>query len=262
VSGARPPLSWEPDGLHIEGTRFLVSDNAEEYLANESSLDGIVVAKSREMVEDLLASVADGRTDRIVDVGIYKGGSTALLAAALRPLRLTAFDVAPEPVEVLEDFVAAHDWAEVVHSHYGVDQADLPALLALIEKDHGGEPLDLVVDDASHFYRETRATFSALFPLLRPGGVYVIEDWAWAHYSEPLWQEHGGWFHDRPALTNLIVEVLMMLGSGSKNGANGVAKVTAQRGSVQVVRGPAPLSSPMRIEEQYRNRGLPFRPLM
>ena len=43
------------------------------------------------------------------------------------------------------------------------------------------DELDLVVDDASHTYEETRASFEFLFPLLSPGGVYVIEDWSWAH---------------------------------------------------------------------------------
>jgi predicted methyltransferase len=35
--------------------------------------------------------------------------------------------------------------------------------------------LDLVVDDTSHL-GPTRASFNTLFPRLRPGGVYVIED--------------------------------------------------------------------------------------
>lgn len=40
-----------------------------------------------------------------------------------------------------------------------------------------GQPLDLVIDDASHLLNETRASFETLFPLLGPGGLYVIEDW-------------------------------------------------------------------------------------
>ena len=44
------------------------------------------------------------------------------------------------------------------------------------------DELDLVVDDASHTYEETKASFEFLFPLLRPGGIYVIEDWSWAHH--------------------------------------------------------------------------------
>ena len=43
--------------------------------------------------------------------------------------------------------------------------------------------IDLVVDDASHLYEQTKATFAMLFPLVRPGGNYVIEDWSWAHWA-------------------------------------------------------------------------------
>ena len=60
---------------------------------------------------------------------------------------------------------------------YGVDQADAPALRRIVADEFAGEPLDLVIDDASHVLDPTRASFNVLFPLLRPGGVYVIEDW-------------------------------------------------------------------------------------
>ncbi len=34
-----------------------------------------------------------------------------------------------------------------------------------------------MIDDASHLLDPTRSSFNVLFPLLRPGGVYVVEDW-------------------------------------------------------------------------------------
>jgi hypothetical protein len=36
-----------------------------------------------------------------------------------------------------------------------------------------------VLDDASHQYEPTKASFETLFPLLRPGGLYIIKDWSW-----------------------------------------------------------------------------------
>jgi hypothetical protein len=44
-----------------------------------------------------------------------------------------------------------------------------------------GAPLDLVIDDASHRLRETISSFEVLFPLLRPGGLFLLEDWDWQH---------------------------------------------------------------------------------
>ena len=40
-------------------------------------------------------------------------------------------------------------------------------------------PPDLIIDDASHLYSETKTSFETLFPQLRPGGLYIIEDWSW-----------------------------------------------------------------------------------
>ena len=51
-------------------------------------------------------------------------------------------------------------------------------LLSIVHKDFNGQ-LDLVIDDASHLYTETKKSFEILFPLLKAGGLYVIEDWSW-----------------------------------------------------------------------------------
>ena len=48
-------------------------------------------------------------------------------------------------------------------------------------------PPDLVVDDGSHVSAHVIATFRALFPLVREGGLYVVED---LHTS--YWPEFGG----------------------------------------------------------------------
>ena len=48
---------------------------------------------------------------------------------------------------------------------------------AMLAVDIEPEPLDLVLDDASHALDPTRASFEVLFPRLAPGGLYAIEDW-------------------------------------------------------------------------------------
>jgi hypothetical protein len=73
--------------------------------------------------------------------------------------------------------------------------------------------LDLVVDDASHTYEQTKASFEILFPLLQPGGIYLIEDWSWAHH--PNYQSPDAPRFERPALSNLLFEQIMLMGSTS-----------------------------------------------
>lgn len=62
---------------------------------------------------------------------------------------------------------------ERITMHFA-DQSD-PASLASVS-DQLPNDIDVILDDASHIYANTIATFEALYPLLRTGGVYLIED--------------------------------------------------------------------------------------
>jgi hypothetical protein len=71
--------------------------------------------------------------------------------------------------------------------------------------------INRLIDDASHQYAETRATVEILVPLLRPGGAYIIEDWAWAHHMNwpaNVWTE-------RPLVSPLLSELVLVCGSGT-----------------------------------------------
>lgn len=65
------------------------------------------------------------------------------------------------------------------------DQTDTDALARVVE-DLGGA-IDVVIDDGSHVGEHVRRTFDALFPHVRPGGTYAIED---LHTS--YWADYGG----------------------------------------------------------------------
>jgi predicted O-methyltransferase YrrM len=132
--------------------------------------------KPRSMVEQYVALVEEVEPKQIFELGIFHGGSVAFLAMAAQPERHVAIDRQPEPSARFERWLEAHD--DVVHVHHGIDQADAAALREIVAHEFGDEPLDLVIDDASHLVDPTRSSFNVLFPLLRPGGVYVIEDWA------------------------------------------------------------------------------------
>jgi hypothetical protein len=107
--------------------------------------------------------------------------------------------------------------------------------------------LDLVIDDASHLYEPTRASFECLFPLLPPGGLYIIEDWAWAHWPE---------FHARMSketpLTGLVFELVEATGSSTTLARS----LTIYEGFVVVERGEAdlPKDGAFRLEHHICRR--------
>jgi hypothetical protein len=129
------------------------------------------------MIEEYLGIVERFRGENLVELGIASGGSVALTALIAPPRKLVAFDLKPDRVQALDELIADRGLGERIRPHYGVDQADRTRLADIVEDEFGDEPLGLVVDDASHLLRETRASFETLFPRLRPGGLFVIEDW-------------------------------------------------------------------------------------
>ena len=165
-------LDWVSD------TRLRVGDTDYDLMGSEDgAFTRLRLLKTRPMIEGYLPIVDEFRGGNVVELGIYRGGSTALFAQLLEPRRLVALELDPDRVAILDGFVADHDLDDVVRLHYGVDQADAQRVAATVDDELGGEPIDLVLDDASHLYCPTASSFEVLFPRLRPGGLYVIEDW-------------------------------------------------------------------------------------
>jgi hypothetical protein len=184
-----------------------------------------VVAAYEELVSDLSPRV-------IVEVGTYDGASTAFLAEIAHPDKVIGIDLRETRSVALDDFIARRGLSGVVSAHYGVDQGDAPRLGEIVDAELEGRPIDLVVDDASHLLALTRRTFNALFPRVRPGGMYLIEDWWWAHAnaSESV-------LADEVPLTVLVFELLMACASAP----DVISNVVANRNWVVVERGTAPL---------------------
>lgn len=78
-----------------------------------------------------------------------------------------------------------------------IDQNDSEGL-TLFGKEHG--PFDIIIDDASHVRKETENTFNNLYPYLKIGGLYIIEDWG-ATYAFPEREMYKG-------LETLVTELL------------------------------------------------------
>jgi hypothetical protein len=71
------------------------------------------------------------------------------------------------------------DLGQRVHFEHA-DQGNYDDLQRVIE--NHGQP-DIVVDDGSHVAAHVLRSFEFLWPLLRPGGMYVIEDLCTSYYK-------------------------------------------------------------------------------
>jgi hypothetical protein len=157
--------------------------------------------------QDVLGPLRDGPLN-ILEVGVFRGGSTLLLASFFPNARILGVDIREPPGLFFAelDRLGLADRVSISM----VSQADGPALWAAIESAFGAEQLDLVIDDASHMYRETRSTFQIVFgDRLKEGGLYAIEDWGCGYW--PGWPDgHLDGRHGLPRLVKELIDLVAL----------------------------------------------------
>ena len=110
----------------------------------------------------------------LLELGILKGGSL-LLWRDYFPLA-TVVGIDTKPTESFQP-------GERIHVFKG-SQAD-PHFLSQVANDIAPEGFDIIIDDASHIGVYTKIAFWHLFEHhLKPGGLYVIEDWGCGYWSD------------------------------------------------------------------------------
>jgi hypothetical protein len=119
---------------------------------------------------------------------------------------------------------------------------------AIIESDLDGELVDAVIDDASHYYTETKAAFETVFPYLRTVGVYIIEDWAWGHVHNWPAESRAG----EPLMSPLLSELMLVCGHGDGI----IDKIEIERRFAVIWRGQTTVAKDrFRLADHYVARG-------
>ena len=211
--------------------------------------DRVVILKESRLLRQYLDFLAPHSINNLLELGIWQGGSPLFYGLATDVRKVVALDIAPEN-PVLDDLIRRHRIADKVKLHFGVSQDDRAAVSRLIDDEFGDEPLDLVIDDASHQYGYTRRSFEIIYPRLRPGGYYIIEDWQWAHIDSPIYQ-NGEVFGGEPALSNFIFELLIAYGGHPGLFTN----IIVRDWFVAIQKGWRQLDNDFRIDDLLRMRG-------
>ena len=228
-------LVWQPDRMLLDDLVFRL----EHYRSPDwNGGDHFRFYKIKELVdqyENFFSRRSDFRAKRVIELGIYDGGSTAFWYELFRPQKHVALDIQDQTdIPYFRRYVESRGLGGRIKTYWNTDQADKARLRTIVETEFESPP-DLVIDDASHFYRQTRASFEALFPLLRPGGLYIIEDWAWGHLPEFIAPDH--WWAGEESLTRLVVELIEAAGTSTQL----IWSIVMYQGFVVVERGPQQL---------------------
>jgi len=113
---------------------------------------------------------------RIFEIGIAEGGSIELWEKYFPKARIYAIDIEDRSILNSERVTTGV-----------VDQSRRDQLRRFIEI-HGGD-FDFILDDGGHQMHQQQTSFGVLFPSVKPGGYYVIED---LHTSLPFrWPGNG-----------------------------------------------------------------------
>jgi cephalosporin hydroxylase len=121
----------------------------------------------------LMLAAGIGPYGKVCEVGVAGGGSLEMFQQ-LFPLGLVCgVDQAAEGELIDMATGSRTHWPDGTRSIIsGQSDPALPGRLREISPEW-----DLIVDDASHVGELTMATFQLLWPLVKPGGYYVVEDW-------------------------------------------------------------------------------------
>jgi predicted O-methyltransferase YrrM len=215
--------------------------------------DHILLLKQKAMLTKLLDLYREEGVRRVFELGIYQGGSVLMLTEALELERMAALDISP-PIEALDAIIAERGLGDRVRLTYDTSQFDRPKVEAALRASFKPGDIDLIIDDASHNYGYTRTSFEVAFPYLKPGGLFVIEDWGWAHWRG-VWQTPQAQWREHPALSNLVFELVM----AAATSPHLIEEVRVWGGAAIVRKGrKARPGQPMKLSESYALRGKKF----
>lgn len=117
-------------------------------------------------IYERLLSPNRSRPIRMLEIGVYKGGSLEMWRRYLHPSSLiVGIDINPSCKQY-------EDPDRNVHVRIG-SQAD-PEFLANVADEFG--PFNVILDDGSHRSAHMVTTFQHMFDSVAEGGVYVVED--------------------------------------------------------------------------------------
>jgi predicted O-methyltransferase YrrM len=237
------------DEFSIDGTTFVVQPVGT--WDGNSAIDErtFFLPRPRPTVDRLTELITALQPRRILEFGIYRGGSVAWLSKLTKPIRHVAVELSPQRQAALDRWIASEGLESTVRTLYGVDQGDADAVRAVLDSGFGDDAIDLVFDDASHLYTPTRTSFNLVFPRLRPGGIYIIEDWAWLHIVEQSVIDGVVPEPDGPSASPTVEEVpisafVMELVLAAAYHPSVVAEVLVDRDFVAVTRGERAVDEP------------------
>jgi SAM-dependent methyltransferase len=133
----------------------------------------IAVPGLYELYESYLCELTD-HPITLLELGVHGGTSLKTFAGYFPNGKIIGVDIKDDGL----DFT---DFPNIVFTRGDQRKAEeLGAICAA----HAPDGLDVIIDDAAHYGTWSLAAYTALFPHLKPGGLYFIEDWTTGYWDD------------------------------------------------------------------------------
>lgn len=208
--GSKPIAFTSDESVEIDGIKFRLSVTDYTFATDEQS---IALLKNRELIELYDNLLYSRDVKNMLELGAYEGGTGILFTTLKDDLKYLGIDHLPEPAGLTKFLQSRQALQSRLAFYYNTSQ-DSEALPELVRHHFADTELDLVIDDCSHQYPLTKRAFELIFPLLKRGGLYIIEDWGWQHWRNwPI----PDVLKEGPPQTQLLLELLMATASNERN---------------------------------------------
>jgi demethylmacrocin O-methyltransferase len=140
-------------------------DNVLDVLAHKYNTDKRIAANNHGYTEIYYNLLRDNRDkiNKVMEIGIHKGGSLRMWRDFFSLADVYGLDNHPE-------LLFETDRIKSVFAEQKEETSLLEAIKEL------GNDFDLIVDDGSHEIEDQLLSFRVFFPIVKAGGIYVIED--------------------------------------------------------------------------------------
>lgn len=101
----------------------------------------------------------------LLEIGVWHGDSVRMWNEYNKNINLHVIDIDPKVSNYMTN-------GEKMTLHIG-NQSDHTFLRSVLNKI---DVLDVVIDDGSHYFNDIMNSFNTIFPKLKSGGIYFIED--------------------------------------------------------------------------------------
>jgi SAM-dependent methyltransferase len=151
-----------------------------------------------------------GKKIDLLELGVFGGGSMLLWK-----------DYFPEGSITGVDISLPANWQPTDRVRLFEGSQGDTAFLSKVANEVAPAGFDIIIDDASHFGGLTKTAFWHLFDHhLKPGGIYVIEDWGtgyWEDWPDGRALDLASYAVEPPAQNTLLMKIKRRLGLNTKS---------------------------------------------